>query len=66
MNNKAWDFAAIVVVLIFLYFVIREALPHCKEVSVEKNPDGTIKFTALTHDKDEIGDANPPLVLQGN
>ncbi len=66
MNSKAWDALAVVAVLIFLYFVIKEVLPHCKEVSVEKSPDGKIKFTALTHDKDEIADAAPPLVLQGS
>jgi hypothetical protein len=66
MNSKAWDFAAIVAVLIFLYFVIREVLPHCKEVTVEKDVQGNIKFSAFTHDSEELADAAPPLVLQGS
>jgi hypothetical protein len=66
MDNKFWDFAAVVVVCIFLYFIIKEIVPYCREISVKKDANGNVEFTALTHDKEEIADENPPLVLQGN
>ena len=66
MDNKFWDFAAVLAVCIFLYFVIKEIIPHCKEISIKKDANGNVEFSAFTHDKEEIADANAPLVLQGN
>jgi hypothetical protein len=66
-NKNAWEFLIVVALLVFFYYVIREIAPLCKEISVEQKPDGHIKFTALTHEKEEeISDTNPPLVLQGS
>jgi len=65
-NKNGWDFLILVAILVCIYYVIREIAPLCKEVSVEQKPDGGIKFSAFTHDKEEIADVNPPLVLQGN
>jgi hypothetical protein len=65
-NKNGWDFLIVVAVLVFFYYVIREIAPLCKEMSFEQNADGSFKASAFTHDREELADANPSLVLQGN
>ena len=47
MDNKFWDFAVVVAVCIFLYFVIKEIIPYCKEINVKRDANGNVEFTAL-------------------
>jgi len=66
MNSDAYKFATFVAVLILIYFIVKEALPYCREISVESDGKGALKLTAFTHNETELADANPPLVMQGN
>jgi hypothetical protein len=61
---KAGDLFALAIVCLLIYFLFKEAVKVCKEVTVEATPNG-IKFSAFTHDE-LVADAAPRLVLQGN